>query len=69
MYVFDEGSPKHKQACGFEAISTGLWVERDVMKKMARCSGRALPPLAESADANPRLSSSYKSRCARRLAI
>ena len=53
MKVFDDTSPKHRHALGFAAISSGLWVERAVMKTMAFSCGRAMPCIGRARRCGP----------------
>src|SRR5271163_4725286 len=53
MKVFVDTSPKHRHALGFAAISSGLWVERAVMKKMAFSYGRAMPCIGRARRCGP----------------
>ena len=53
MNVFEETSPKQRQALGFAAISCGLSVERAVRKTIAFSFGRAMPRMGRARSCGP----------------
>src|SRR6202789_564497 len=53
MNVFDDKSTKQREALGFASISSGLRVERSVMKTIAFSSDRAMPRMGRERNRPP----------------